>query len=286
MSQRQPDAADPEVGVHLGGSRQELQWLVAADIQGAQRDSAPVERFGDLAVDRELLLDVRRVLASQEQKLGAHQAHEIRTVGACRPGVVHRSDVGAHRNRDTVAGDRRLGGAGARLALALREGGDAGLKLLDERPRADRRRILLDRHRRRRWCLREWTARSVRHRRRREYPSPAKNNVVGVRAAEGQQNRGDTCGVELGGLGRGQVGGDQHTGRTARTLAGAEHRPQDLIAYRADIVGPRLQVGIRQRRRTPRPSPARRTTTPTPPTARHRCGCRTPSSSAASSSSS
>ena len=166
-------------------------------------------------------------------------------MGACRPGVIHRSDVGADRNRDTVAGDRGLGGAGARLALALREGGDAGPKVLTNvlgRVDDEFASTAIDdddgafgngQHGR---SGTDDDGNTLR---------PQKNNVVGVRAAEGQQNRGDTCGVELGGFGRGEVGCDQHTGRTARTLAGAEHRPQDLIAYRADIVGPGLQVGIR-----------------------------------------
>ena len=97
MRQRQPDATDTEERVHLGGRRQELQRLVAANIEGAQRDPAPVERFGDLAVDRELLLDIRCVLAAEEQELGAHQAREVRAVGRRRPGVVHRADVCADR---------------------------------------------------------------------------------------------------------------------------------------------------------------------------------------------
>ena len=218
----------PKIGVHLGESLQELQWLVTADIQGAQCDSAPVERFGDLTVDGELLLDVRRVLAPQEQKLGAHQAHEIRTVGGCRPGVVHRPDVGAHRNGDTVAGDRGLGGAGTRLALALREGCDAGPKLLtnvlgridDELASTaiddDDGAIGNGQHGR---SGTDDDGNTLR---------PQKNNVMGVRAAEGQQNRGDPCGVELGGLGRGEVGGDQHTGRTARTLHRCRASPAGL----------------------------------------------------------
>ena len=213
MSQRQPDAADPEVRVHLGGSRQELQRLVTADIQGAQCDSAPVERFSDLAVDGELLLDVRRVLASQEQELGAHQAHEIRTVGGCRPGVIHRSDVGAHRNRDTVAGDRGLGGAGARLALALREGGDAGPELLaassggstTNSPRPPSTTTMVP----------SGMDSTV-------GPAPTTTGIpfarrritlCGVRAAEGQQNRGDRAGSSSAASAGVEVGCDQHTGR-------------------------------------------------------------------------
>ena len=111
MGQRQPDAANPEVRVHLGRCGQELQRLVTADVERAQRNSPPVKRFGDLAIDGELLLDVRRVLAAEEQELGAHQAGEIRAMGGGRPRVVDRADVGADRHRDAVAGDRRLGSA-------------------------------------------------------------------------------------------------------------------------------------------------------------------------------
>ena len=57
MGQRQPDAPDAEERVRLGGCRQELQRLVTADVEGAQRDRASVKRFGNLAVDGELLLD-------------------------------------------------------------------------------------------------------------------------------------------------------------------------------------------------------------------------------------
>ena len=57
--------------------------------QGPQRDSPSVEGLGYLAVHGELLLDIRCVLAAEEQELGANQAGEIGAVRRRRPGVIH-----------------------------------------------------------------------------------------------------------------------------------------------------------------------------------------------------
>ena len=60
-----------------GGCGEVRQRLVAADVERAQRDPPPVERFGERAVDRDLLLDVGGVVPAEEQELGAHQAGEV-----------------------------------------------------------------------------------------------------------------------------------------------------------------------------------------------------------------
>ncbi len=106
MRQRQPDAANTQIRVELGRCRQELQRLVTADIHCAQGNSPPVERFGDLAIHRELLLDIRCVLTAKEQELGANQAGEIGAMGRGGTCVIDRADVGPDGHRDTVAGLR------------------------------------------------------------------------------------------------------------------------------------------------------------------------------------
>ena len=111
----------PRNGFTSAAVGQELQRFVSADVERAQRNPAPVQRFGDLAVDGELLLDVRGVLAAEEQELGAHQAGEVGSLGRRGPRVVDRADVGTDPDGHTVAGDRGLDSAGHRVGLPLRE---------------------------------------------------------------------------------------------------------------------------------------------------------------------
>ena len=113
--EREPEPAQPQERVGLGRHRQVGQRLVAADVEGAQRDPAAAHRLGDRAVDRLLLVHLRRAVAAEEQELGAHQAGQVGAGRRRGPGVLDRADVGPHEHVVTVRGPgRRAGPAGAR----------------------------------------------------------------------------------------------------------------------------------------------------------------------------
>src|SRR5439155_25875910 len=70
------------------------------------------------------------------------------------------------------------------------------------------------------------------------------DRAVRGRAAEGEQQRADPVGVEFGGLGGGEVGGDQYPPAGRGGGGQAEQRAQHLVADRADVRRPRRQVGV------------------------------------------
>ena len=77
VGEPEPDPAHAEERVVLGRLAQERQRLVGPGVERADDHRAAAERRGDLRVDRALLLLGRRVVAVEEQELGAQQADAV-----------------------------------------------------------------------------------------------------------------------------------------------------------------------------------------------------------------
>ena len=131
-SQAQPDAADSERRVHLRRAGQVRCRLVAADVERPEHDRPARDGLRDPAVQGSLLLEPGRDRAAHEQQLRPDEADPLGAGGGGGLGLVDRSDVGEHLDRQrrrVVACDGR-GGVGA---TAIRSAGAGSDKELADR---------------------------------------------------------------------------------------------------------------------------------------------------------
>lgn len=94
----------------LGGYREVAQRFVPAGVEGPQGERASAEGLCEVAVDRFLLVDVRRGIAVGEEELRAHQAGEVRSAGVGQMCLRHGADAGADEDVHAIAGARRGSG--------------------------------------------------------------------------------------------------------------------------------------------------------------------------------
>ena len=172
----------------------------------------PPSASAERAVDLDLLLDGGRIAAGRGRGTRCAPARPGRRRGAAAAlRVVHRAEVGADQDLDTVGRDGRR-----RARVECPSGPRAGVVVERRRSRASvsasgSTYSLAGRCRRARWSLR----RVRRGRRpgghdRRDRPGPRQDRAVPGRAARGQHQAADPVRVELGHLGRREVVGDEH----------------------------------------------------------------------------
>ncbi len=243
--QRQPDSAHPEERVGFLRHRHVVQWLVAAHVQGAQGDAPPRHGLGDLPIRRLLLVDGGRGGPPEEAELGADQA---RQVGSGRgAGVVDGSEVRPDQDGRPVQRDGGLVGPGEGRRRALfcsrrppAELGQHGFGGIDHH--VPGRAV----HRDHRAGLRLGDQPADPDDGR-DPAGPQQDGAVRGRAAVSEYHRGRSRGVEDRGLGRRQVGGDQHTVDLDRGARRPAEPAQHPVAHITHVGRPRLQVLVGKR---------------------------------------
>ena len=125
----------PRNGLSSGGWLQEAQRLVGAGVERADDHRPPVERGRDLRVDLALLVLGRRVVAVEEQELGAQQPDAVGAELDRRGRLGHRADVRGDLERLAVRDVRAGSRARSRARAAFRSAASWRAPLaLGERP--------------------------------------------------------------------------------------------------------------------------------------------------------
>ena len=108
MIQAEADGAIAEEGVVLLREQMRLRRdrLVAAEVEGADRDRRGRQRLGEAAIGGVLLLLRRHVGRGEVEKLGAEQADAVRRVILHQVRLLDFLDVGAQRQLKPVQGHR------------------------------------------------------------------------------------------------------------------------------------------------------------------------------------
>jgi hypothetical protein len=120
--------AERRVLLFLAGC--EGQWLVGAGIERPDDDLPIAERREDLCVGLGLICDGRGGLGVQEQHLGAEQANTLDVFLGGTFCVLDRTDVGEQLDRVTVLGPALAAGRSLQRGPRLRPGDDRGAHVL------------------------------------------------------------------------------------------------------------------------------------------------------------